>query len=187
MDGNAIVTPLMFQVSMGCGDCLPLGDPSTRLPSYTITKENLLYTIHQFANDLRRKTLRFFLTHGGSSFEISSSVTVAESCNAHEYEPLMLYNQNLILRAKLKIVYIQYYSDDLPNILASKRADEVENLKAVRESGIGNRGYWAFGNLTHKTQALFHVGYLCGVVSLRSSRPIRAEALLSHYIRSHYN
>uniref|UniRef100_A0A2H1VCS1 SFRICE_006028 n=1 Tax=Spodoptera frugiperda TaxID=7108 RepID=A0A2H1VCS1_SPOFR len=29
--GNAFVTSLVFQVSMGGGDCLPLGDPSARL------------------------------------------------------------------------------------------------------------------------------------------------------------
>uniref|UniRef100_A0A2H1V182 SFRICE_027306 n=1 Tax=Spodoptera frugiperda TaxID=7108 RepID=A0A2H1V182_SPOFR len=30
--GNALVTPLVFQVSMGGGDFLPSGDTSTRLP-----------------------------------------------------------------------------------------------------------------------------------------------------------
>uniref|UniRef100_A0A2H1VMM9 SFRICE_007381 n=1 Tax=Spodoptera frugiperda TaxID=7108 RepID=A0A2H1VMM9_SPOFR len=38
MARNALVTPLVFQVSMGGGDCLPSGDPSARLPAYTIKK-----------------------------------------------------------------------------------------------------------------------------------------------------
>uniref|UniRef100_A0A2H1V231 SFRICE_028148 n=1 Tax=Spodoptera frugiperda TaxID=7108 RepID=A0A2H1V231_SPOFR len=33
---NALVTVLVFQVSMSGGDCLPSGDPSTRLPAYSI-------------------------------------------------------------------------------------------------------------------------------------------------------
>uniref|UniRef100_A0A2H1VJM8 SFRICE_029609 n=1 Tax=Spodoptera frugiperda TaxID=7108 RepID=A0A2H1VJM8_SPOFR len=36
--GNALVTPLVFRVSMGGGDCLPSGDTSVRLP-YTITSD----------------------------------------------------------------------------------------------------------------------------------------------------
>uniref|UniRef100_A0A2H1WZW9 SFRICE_028971 n=1 Tax=Spodoptera frugiperda TaxID=7108 RepID=A0A2H1WZW9_SPOFR len=36
--GNVHVTPLVFQVSMGGGDCLPSGDTSARLPAYTIKK-----------------------------------------------------------------------------------------------------------------------------------------------------
>uniref|UniRef100_A0A2H1WFR0 SFRICE_012543 n=1 Tax=Spodoptera frugiperda TaxID=7108 RepID=A0A2H1WFR0_SPOFR len=36
--GNAPVTPLVFQVSMDGGECLPSGDPSARLPAYTIKK-----------------------------------------------------------------------------------------------------------------------------------------------------
>uniref|UniRef100_A0A2H1V9Q7 SFRICE_020129 n=1 Tax=Spodoptera frugiperda TaxID=7108 RepID=A0A2H1V9Q7_SPOFR len=34
--GNAPVSPLVFQVSMGGGDCLPSANPSARLPAYTI-------------------------------------------------------------------------------------------------------------------------------------------------------
>uniref|UniRef100_A0A2H1WN63 SFRICE_040728 n=1 Tax=Spodoptera frugiperda TaxID=7108 RepID=A0A2H1WN63_SPOFR len=34
--GNAFVTPVVFRVSMGGGDCLPSGDPSARLPAYII-------------------------------------------------------------------------------------------------------------------------------------------------------
>uniref|UniRef100_A0A2H1V8Y2 SFRICE_022582 n=1 Tax=Spodoptera frugiperda TaxID=7108 RepID=A0A2H1V8Y2_SPOFR len=33
---NALVTPLVFQVSIGGGDCLLSGDPSARLPAYSI-------------------------------------------------------------------------------------------------------------------------------------------------------
>uniref|UniRef100_A0A2H1VIN1 SFRICE_020813 n=1 Tax=Spodoptera frugiperda TaxID=7108 RepID=A0A2H1VIN1_SPOFR len=36
--GNALVTPLVFQVSMGGGDCLPLGNTSARLPACFIKK-----------------------------------------------------------------------------------------------------------------------------------------------------
>uniref|UniRef100_A0A2H1WDE6 SFRICE_034972 n=1 Tax=Spodoptera frugiperda TaxID=7108 RepID=A0A2H1WDE6_SPOFR len=36
LKGNALVTPLVFRVSMDSGDCLPLGDPSACLPAYTI-------------------------------------------------------------------------------------------------------------------------------------------------------
>uniref|UniRef100_A0A2H1VEQ9 SFRICE_002834 n=1 Tax=Spodoptera frugiperda TaxID=7108 RepID=A0A2H1VEQ9_SPOFR len=32
--GNALVTPLVFQVSMGGGDCILSGDLSARLPAY---------------------------------------------------------------------------------------------------------------------------------------------------------
>uniref|UniRef100_A0A2H1WZC9 SFRICE_040697 n=1 Tax=Spodoptera frugiperda TaxID=7108 RepID=A0A2H1WZC9_SPOFR len=40
--GNALVTPLVFWVSMGGGDCLPSGDTSAPLLAYTI-KNNLIY------------------------------------------------------------------------------------------------------------------------------------------------
>uniref|UniRef100_A0A2H1X0Y9 SFRICE_012647 n=1 Tax=Spodoptera frugiperda TaxID=7108 RepID=A0A2H1X0Y9_SPOFR len=36
--GNALVTSLVLRVSMCSGDCLPSGDPSARLPAYTIKK-----------------------------------------------------------------------------------------------------------------------------------------------------
>uniref|UniRef100_A0A2H1VVQ2 SFRICE_030858 n=1 Tax=Spodoptera frugiperda TaxID=7108 RepID=A0A2H1VVQ2_SPOFR len=39
--GNALVTPLEFQVSMGGGDCLPSDEPSALLPAYSI-KKNVL-------------------------------------------------------------------------------------------------------------------------------------------------
>uniref|UniRef100_A0A2H1V2T1 SFRICE_003651 n=1 Tax=Spodoptera frugiperda TaxID=7108 RepID=A0A2H1V2T1_SPOFR len=39
--GNALVTPLVFWVSMGSGDCLLSSDPSTRLPAYTIQRKLL--------------------------------------------------------------------------------------------------------------------------------------------------
>uniref|UniRef100_A0A2H1WM85 SFRICE_027610 n=1 Tax=Spodoptera frugiperda TaxID=7108 RepID=A0A2H1WM85_SPOFR len=34
--GNAVVTPLVFRVSVGGDDCSPSGDPTARLPAYTI-------------------------------------------------------------------------------------------------------------------------------------------------------
>uniref|UniRef100_A0A2H1WD02 SFRICE_021008 n=1 Tax=Spodoptera frugiperda TaxID=7108 RepID=A0A2H1WD02_SPOFR len=34
--GNALVTPLVFRLSMGGSDCLPSDDPSARLLAYTI-------------------------------------------------------------------------------------------------------------------------------------------------------
>uniref|UniRef100_A0A2H1VR30 SFRICE_034605 n=1 Tax=Spodoptera frugiperda TaxID=7108 RepID=A0A2H1VR30_SPOFR len=40
-DGNAFVSPLVFRVSMGGGDCLPSGDPSAQIPAYTIKKNRL--------------------------------------------------------------------------------------------------------------------------------------------------
>uniref|UniRef100_A0A2H1X0R5 SFRICE_030385 n=1 Tax=Spodoptera frugiperda TaxID=7108 RepID=A0A2H1X0R5_SPOFR len=40
--GNALVTPLVFRVSIGGGDCLLSGDTTTRLPAYTIKKKDLL-------------------------------------------------------------------------------------------------------------------------------------------------
>lgn len=33
---RSLVTLLMFEVFMDGGDCLPSGDPSDRLPAYTI-------------------------------------------------------------------------------------------------------------------------------------------------------
>ncbi|WP_218823141.1 hypothetical protein, partial [Akkermansia muciniphila] len=36
--GNAFVTPMVVQVSIGSGDCLPSGDPSARLPANFIKK-----------------------------------------------------------------------------------------------------------------------------------------------------
>ena len=45
--GNALVTPLVLQVSMGGGDRLPSGDPSARLPSYRI-KKNQIMLIHVY-------------------------------------------------------------------------------------------------------------------------------------------
>ncbi|CAH1645152.1 unnamed protein product [Spodoptera littoralis] len=36
--GDALVTPLVFQVFMGDADCLPSGDPSARLPAYAVKK-----------------------------------------------------------------------------------------------------------------------------------------------------
>uniref|UniRef100_A0A2H1WFV8 SFRICE_028804 n=1 Tax=Spodoptera frugiperda TaxID=7108 RepID=A0A2H1WFV8_SPOFR len=36
---NALVTPLVFRMSMGGGDCLPSADPSAHLPAYPIKKK----------------------------------------------------------------------------------------------------------------------------------------------------
>ncbi|CAH1634906.1 unnamed protein product [Spodoptera littoralis] len=41
--GNALVTPLVFQVSMGDADCLLSGDPSARLLAYAIKKGIIIY------------------------------------------------------------------------------------------------------------------------------------------------
>uniref|UniRef100_A0A2H1VRB5 SFRICE_038339 n=1 Tax=Spodoptera frugiperda TaxID=7108 RepID=A0A2H1VRB5_SPOFR len=43
---SAIVTLLLFQVSIGGGDCLPSGDPSALLPAYTI--KNVLFICYLF-------------------------------------------------------------------------------------------------------------------------------------------
>uniref|UniRef100_A0A2H1VK08 SFRICE_014737 n=1 Tax=Spodoptera frugiperda TaxID=7108 RepID=A0A2H1VK08_SPOFR len=37
--GNALVTPLVFQVTMGGGDCLPSGHPPARLPACSIKRK----------------------------------------------------------------------------------------------------------------------------------------------------
>uniref|UniRef100_A0A2H1WNN3 SFRICE_026114 n=1 Tax=Spodoptera frugiperda TaxID=7108 RepID=A0A2H1WNN3_SPOFR len=37
--GSALITPLVFRVSKGSGHCLSSGDPSARLPAYTIKKD----------------------------------------------------------------------------------------------------------------------------------------------------
>uniref|UniRef100_A0A2H1VKJ4 SFRICE_020145 n=1 Tax=Spodoptera frugiperda TaxID=7108 RepID=A0A2H1VKJ4_SPOFR len=38
LPGNALVTPLVFQVSLGGGDCLPSGNASARLTTCFIKK-----------------------------------------------------------------------------------------------------------------------------------------------------
>uniref|UniRef100_A0A2H1VRU7 SFRICE_019336 n=1 Tax=Spodoptera frugiperda TaxID=7108 RepID=A0A2H1VRU7_SPOFR len=47
LPGNALVKPLVFQVSMGGGDCLPSGNTSARLPACFI-KKNVLIPLPPF-------------------------------------------------------------------------------------------------------------------------------------------
>uniref|UniRef100_A0A2H1VUJ2 SFRICE_011786 n=1 Tax=Spodoptera frugiperda TaxID=7108 RepID=A0A2H1VUJ2_SPOFR len=61
---------------------------------------------------------------------------------------------------------------------------KVRNLKVVGESGIGNIGKgcnWASGNLTHITQALFHIGFLNATTPLYpASVPIHHHNSISN-------
>uniref|UniRef100_A0A2H1V6H1 SFRICE_022824 n=1 Tax=Spodoptera frugiperda TaxID=7108 RepID=A0A2H1V6H1_SPOFR len=54
--GNVLVTPLVFWVSTGGGNCLPSGDPSARLPAYTIKRNQYMRLIigpkHLFGSTL---------------------------------------------------------------------------------------------------------------------------------------
>uniref|UniRef100_A0A2H1V7W7 SFRICE_020358 n=1 Tax=Spodoptera frugiperda TaxID=7108 RepID=A0A2H1V7W7_SPOFR len=45
LSGNALVTPLVFQVPMGGGDCLPSGNTSARLPACIIKKKSPQQTV----------------------------------------------------------------------------------------------------------------------------------------------
>uniref|UniRef100_A0A2H1WSM1 SFRICE_026569 n=1 Tax=Spodoptera frugiperda TaxID=7108 RepID=A0A2H1WSM1_SPOFR len=51
MAGNALITPLLFQASMGGGDCLPSGDPSASLPAYT-KKKNLTQVLSEKIDEI---------------------------------------------------------------------------------------------------------------------------------------